>query len=62
MYQDAYRPPTQFSVFPPVIKNLLILNGLLYLAKYAALVTRTGFLAELLNAMALYGCRNCWVR
>lgn len=33
MYQDYYRPPTQFSVFPPVIKNLLILNGLVFLAQ-----------------------------
>ncbi len=33
MNQNAYRPPTQFSVFPPVIKNLLILNGLVYLAQ-----------------------------
>lgn len=33
MYRDPYRPPTQFSVFPPVIKNLLILNGLLFLAQ-----------------------------
>ncbi|MEX0601173.1 MAG: rhomboid family intramembrane serine protease, partial [Rhodothermales bacterium] len=33
MYQDTYRPPTQFSVFPPVIKNLLILNGLVFLAQ-----------------------------
>ena len=32
MYQDKYRPPTQFSVFPPVIKNLLILNGLFFMA------------------------------
>jgi membrane associated rhomboid family serine protease len=54
MYQDAYRPPTQFSVFPPVIKNLLILNALFYLAKYAALVTQTAVLAKMLNAMALY--------
>lgn len=33
MYQDSYRPPTQFSVFPPVIKNLLILNGLIFMAQ-----------------------------
>lgn len=33
MYQDYYRPPTSFSVFPPVIKNLLILNGLVYMAQ-----------------------------
>ncbi len=28
-----YQPPTQFSVFPPVIKNLLILNGLVFFAQ-----------------------------
>ena len=33
MNQDYYRPPTQFAVFPPVIKNLLILNGLVFLAQ-----------------------------
>lgn len=33
MSNDTYRPPTQFSVFPPVIKNLLILNGLIFLAQ-----------------------------
>lgn len=30
MNGDPYRPPTQFSVFPPVIKNLLIINGLVF--------------------------------
>lgn len=54
MYQNAYQPPTQFSVFPPVIKNLLILNGLLYLAKVVAVGTNAGLLAVFLNAMALY--------
>jgi membrane associated rhomboid family serine protease len=54
MYQNTYRPPTQFSIFPPVIKNLLILNGLLYLAKFVAIGTGGIFLAKLLNAMALY--------
>ncbi|NBC15834.1 MAG: rhomboid family intramembrane serine protease [Bacteroidetes bacterium] len=33
-YQDAYRPPTQFSVFPPVIKNLLIINVLVFVAQF----------------------------
>ena len=33
MVQNAYRPPTAFSVFPPVIKNLLIINGLVFLAQ-----------------------------
>lgn len=33
MYQGTYQPPAQFSVFPPVIKNLLILNGLVFLAQ-----------------------------
>ncbi|MGA7303617.1 MAG: rhomboid family intramembrane serine protease [Rhodothermales bacterium] len=32
MYNSPYRPSTQFSVFPPVIKNLLIINGLVFLA------------------------------
>lgn len=54
MNGDAYRPPTQFSVFPPVIKNLLILNGLFHLAQYVAAATGTEMLARLLNAMALY--------
>ncbi len=54
MYQNYYRAPTQFTVFPPVIKNLLILNGLVYLAQMAAVMTQNAPLAELLNAMALY--------
>ncbi len=29
---NTYQPPTRFSVFPPVIKNLLIINGLFFLA------------------------------
>lgn len=33
MYEGTYQPPTQFSVFPPVIKNLLILNVLIFLAQ-----------------------------
>jgi len=30
---NTYQPPTRFSVFPPVIKNLLILNGLFFMAQ-----------------------------
>lgn len=30
-YENAYRPPS-FSVMPPVIKNLLIINGLVFFA------------------------------
>lgn len=33
MQQGAYQPPTSFAVFPPVIKNLLILNALVFLAQ-----------------------------
>lgn len=55
MYQQqSYRPPTQFSVFPPVIKNLLIINGLFFLAKWVAIGTGGVLLATILNAMALY--------
>ena len=34
MAQTAYRPPTAFSFLPPVVKNLLIINGLVFLAQY----------------------------
>lgn len=33
MAQSAYRPPTAFSIMPPVVKNLLIINGLAFLAQ-----------------------------
>ena len=33
MTENAYRPPT-WSMMPPVIKNLLILNGLVFLAQF----------------------------
>lgn len=52
--QPSYRAPTQFSVFPPVIKNLLILNGLVFFAQFVARATDTLWMAEVLNAMALY--------
>ena len=32
--RTQYRPPTRFSVMPPVIKNLLVLNGLFFLAQF----------------------------
>lgn len=34
MYDDRYQPQTQFSIFPPAIKNLLIINGLVFLAQF----------------------------
>ena len=54
MYQNSYRPPTAFSVFPPVIKNLLIINGLVYMAQIVAANTGGVVLAQVLNAMAFY--------
>ena len=54
MSQPTYRPTTQFAVFPPVIKNLLILNVLVFFAQYVAQATGAVGLAEVLNAMALY--------
>lgn len=33
MNSGTYQPPTQFSLFPPVIKNLLILNALVFMAQ-----------------------------
>ncbi len=51
---QTFQPPSGFAVFPPVIKNLLILNALAFLAKYVAMATGASTLAWLLNAMALY--------
>ena len=31
--QNAYRAPSSFGLFPPVVKNLLIINGLVFLAQ-----------------------------
>lgn len=31
--QNAYSPPSSFGLFPPVVKNLLIINGLVFLAQ-----------------------------
>ena len=38
MYDTPYRPPTQFSVFPPVIKNVLIINVLAFIAQLTPLL------------------------
>jgi membrane associated rhomboid family serine protease len=32
---NSYRPATQFSIFPPAVKNLLIITALVYLASRA---------------------------
>ena len=40
--QNAYRPPTAFSMMPPVVKNLLIVNGLAFLAQ----MSFDGFMGE----------------
>ncbi|PSQ74780.1 MAG: DUF1751 domain-containing protein, partial [Bacteroidetes bacterium QH_7_64_110] len=51
-----YRPPTQFSVMPPVIKNLLVLNGLFFIAQFLAAETlaSSSILAHVLDLMPLY--------
>ncbi len=36
MYSNSIRPVSNFSVFPPVLKNLLIINGLFFLAQNPA--------------------------
>ena len=54
--QRSYQPPTQFSVFPPVLKNILILCGLLFVAQMVAdaTVDEASYLASVLSSMALY--------
>jgi len=54
MPQSSYQPPTQFSVFPPVIKNLLILNVLIFVAQNVAVATNADIMAGFLNLMALF--------
>lgn len=52
---DNFSPNTQFSVFPPVIKNLLIINGLVFLATvslFGASLTPVGEFA--FQYLALY--------
>ncbi|WP_022836463.1 rhomboid family intramembrane serine protease [Salisaeta longa] len=51
-----YQPPTQFAVFPPVIKNLLILNVLFFMAQFVAqqTLTESALLAHVLNQLPLY--------
>jgi membrane associated rhomboid family serine protease len=38
----TYRPPTTFSLIPPVIKNLLIINALVFVASIGPLGTMIG--------------------
>lgn len=49
MYNDPYRPPS-FSVMPYVVKNLIIINGLMYLATIV-LGTKD---VDLIRYLALY--------
>lgn len=35
---DQYSPNTQFSIFPPAVKNLLIINALVFLGLYTPVV------------------------
>lgn len=50
--RTQYRPPTRFSVMPPVIKNLLVLNGLFFIAQFVA--ASPSLLGQVLNHLALY--------
>ena len=52
--QPTHRMPTRFSVFPPVIKDLLIINALVYFAQVVAQMTGTGWMIQVLAAGALY--------
>lgn len=35
---NNYRPPTHFSIFPPAVKNLLIITALVYLASWTPVI------------------------
>ncbi len=51
---DTYHAPTRFSVFPPVIKNLLIINGLVFLAQIAGDMNPGGGLYRIMYHMMLW--------
>ena len=42
--QDRFSPNTQFSIFPPAIQHLLIINGLVFIAQQTPYIGR--FLME----------------
>lgn len=50
----TYQSPTRFAVFPPVVKNLLLINALVFFAQFVVQATGASGLAWILNAMALY--------
>lgn len=37
-YSEPYRPSSSFSNFPPVIKNLLIINGIVFLGQFTPVI------------------------
>src|SRR5690606_37138963 len=39
MHDNHFQPNTQFSLFPPAIKNLLIINGLVYVAQFTPITS-----------------------
>ncbi|TNE72526.1 rhomboid family intramembrane serine protease [bacterium] len=39
MQDNHFQPNTQFSLFPPAIKNLLIINGLVYVAQFTPITS-----------------------
>lgn len=52
---DNFSPNTQFSIFPPVIKNLLIINGLAFLATVSLFASGLTPLGEMaFSYLALY--------
>lgn len=48
-YDNRFSPQTSFSIFPPAIKNLLIINGLVFLAQNTPV---TGYILN--NYFALF--------
>jgi membrane associated rhomboid family serine protease len=46
---NAYRPPSAFSMMPPVVKNLLIINGLVFLAQWVADLREPGVVFNMID-------------
>lgn len=52
--QNAYRPPSSLGLFPPVVKNLLIINVLVFLAQFIFAARSGGYIPPMERLFALW--------
>jgi hypothetical protein len=60
-YRRSVMPPTQFGgLVPPVIKRLLIANGVLFVVYFLAVQLEIEPLIQLFRALSLIPLGSCW--